>query len=220
LRAVRLDGWKQAWLLPAGSSGVVTLTYLPDAYYRDAIIGGLGSLALIMLIAVWPGTLVPWPRRGRGGGEGAGRGAAGRDRGGAGRGAAPAVAAADVRSRRTGLGPGFSSAVTSATVACALLLTGFWLGGYPGAVILIVATGLFMAAVSYRRSRRYWLELSRPRVLAGLLLAAAASGAVGEHLLLTGNSGLPVAGLSGAVPQIICLVIVGRLAAALILPEP
>ena len=110
--------------------------------------------------------------------------------------------------------------MTSAAVACALLLTGFWLSGYPGAVILTVATGLFMAAVSYRRSHRYWLELSRPRVLTGLLLAAAASGAVGEHLLLTGNSGLPVAGLSGAVPQIICLVIIGRLAAALILPEP
>jgi arabinofuranan 3-O-arabinosyltransferase len=220
LRAVRLDGWKQGWLLPAGTSGVVTLTYLPDAHYRDAIIGGLATLALIVLVAVWPATLVPRRRRGGGGREGAVRGAAGRDREGAGGGAAPAVAATDARPRRTGLGPEFSSAVTSAAVACALLLTGFWLGGYPGAVILTAATGLFMAAVSYRRSHRYWLELSRPRVLAGLLLAAAASGAVGEHLLLTGNSGPPVAGLSGAVSQIICLVIVGRLAAALILPEP
>ena len=34
LRAVRLDGWKQAWLLPAGTAGVVTLTYLPNAIYR------------------------------------------------------------------------------------------------------------------------------------------------------------------------------------------
>jgi hypothetical protein len=54
LRAVRLDGWKQAWLLPAGTSGVVTLTYQPDQPYLAAVIGGLALLALIMLVAAWP----------------------------------------------------------------------------------------------------------------------------------------------------------------------
>jgi arabinofuranan 3-O-arabinosyltransferase len=57
LRAVRLDGWKQAWLLPAGTAGAVTLTYLPQTLYRDAIVGGLGALLLVMLVAVWPGAL-------------------------------------------------------------------------------------------------------------------------------------------------------------------
>src|SRR5262249_29895722 len=43
LRAVRIDGWKQAWLLPAGTAGTVVLTYAPGAGYRDAIVGGLGT---------------------------------------------------------------------------------------------------------------------------------------------------------------------------------
>ena len=54
LRAVRLDGWKQAWLLPAGAAGLVTLTYLPNAVYCAAIFGGLSSLALILLLAFRP----------------------------------------------------------------------------------------------------------------------------------------------------------------------
>jgi arabinofuranan 3-O-arabinosyltransferase len=204
LRAVRLDGWKQAWLLPAGTAGVVTLTYPPGALYRVAIAGGLGALALVLLVALWPA--VP----------------------GAGRGRAPVTAAAPGRSRRSRrsrrerrirVGPGSAGALTAAAIVCGLLLAGFWLGGYPGAVILVAATGLFLAAASYRHSRRSWLELSRPRVLAGLLLAAAACGAAGEHLLLAGGSSLVVTGLWNVVPQIICLVVLGRLAAALILPD-
>jgi hypothetical protein len=161
-----------------------------------------------MLIAVWPWALGAL-RRGRGGPGAAGGG-----------GAAPVAATAAARSWRIHPDPRVSSAATWAAVACGLSLTGFWLAGYPGAAILTLATGLFMAAASYRRSSRYWLELSRPRVVTGLLLAASACGATGEHLLLDGNSGLLVTGLSGAVPQVICLIIVGRLAAALILPDP
>jgi hypothetical protein len=110
--------------------------------------------------------------------------------------------------------------VTSVAAACGLLLAGFWLGGPLGAAILTAATWLFMAAISYRRSRRFWLESARPRLLTGLLLAALACGAVGERLLWAGGSGLVVTGLWNAAPQVICLIITGRLAAALILPEP
>jgi hypothetical protein len=119
----------------------------------------------------------------------------------------------------------WTPAWVSTGVACGLLiggllLCGFWLGGYPGAIILTVATGLFMGAASYRHSRPLWADLARPRLVAGLLLAAAASGALGERLLLGGDSGPAVTGLRDAVPQVICLVILGRVAAALILPEP
>ena len=68
---VRLDGWEQAWLLPAGSTGQVTLTYLPNASYRGR----------------WPAAWPPWccsgwPRSGPGGGVAARcRWAAGPDRG-------------------------------------------------------------------------------------------------------------------------------------------
>ena len=41
-------------------------------------------------------------------------------------------------------------------VPCVLLLAGLWLGGYPGAAILAVATGLFTVAFSYRRRHRVW----------------------------------------------------------------
>ena len=46
-----------------------------------------------------------------------------------------------------------------ASLAGPLLL---WLGGYLGAAILTIATGLFVAAFSYRHRHRLWLELSRP----------------------------------------------------------
>jgi len=212
LRALRLDGWKQAWLLPAGTAGVVTLTYLPDTLYREAIIGGLGALALVMLAAVWPGAPL-WRRRPRPGPAPV---------------AGPALMAGPVpvagpvaaRSPRLRLRRGPLTVLAGAGVVGGLLLSGFWLGGYPGAVILIASTGVFMAAVSYRRSRRGWLELSRPRVLTALLLVAAACAALGEHLQLAGSSGPVATGLWNAVPQVICLVIVGRLATALILPDP
>ncbi len=55
LRPVRLDGWKQGWLVPAGTKGAVQLTYGPDRPQRAAIAVGLGMLALLLLVAVWPG---------------------------------------------------------------------------------------------------------------------------------------------------------------------
>jgi hypothetical protein len=77
----------------------VRLVYLPNVPYHDAILGGLGALALILLVALV-----------------------------ARRGAAPVAAAAAARSRRFRLGPRFSSAMTTAAVACGLLLTGVLAG--------------------------------------------------------------------------------------------
>jgi hypothetical protein len=58
LRPERLDGWEQAWLLPAGSAGRVTLSYRPDGPFRLSVFGGLAALLVIMIIA-W----APWRRR-------------------------------------------------------------------------------------------------------------------------------------------------------------
>src|SRR5205814_4971587 len=52
LQPVRLDGWKQAWVLPAGTNGVVTLTYQPESLYRAAVVGGLAALAVVLVVAV------------------------------------------------------------------------------------------------------------------------------------------------------------------------
>ncbi|MET7465036.1 alpha-(1-_3)-arabinofuranosyltransferase family protein [Nonomuraea sp. NPDC005501] len=52
LRPVRIDGWKQAWELPAGTSGTVRLEYGPDRAYWLALALGLGGIAALALLAL------------------------------------------------------------------------------------------------------------------------------------------------------------------------
>ncbi|RFU41010.1 DUF3367 domain-containing protein, partial [Actinomadura logoneensis] len=52
LRPVRLDGWRQGFEVPAGTSGTITLRYAPDTAYRGALFGGLALLALLVPVAV------------------------------------------------------------------------------------------------------------------------------------------------------------------------
>jgi arabinofuranan 3-O-arabinosyltransferase len=57
LQPVRIDGWRQAWVVPAGAGGVVHLDFQPDRPYRGAL--ALGFLALIALgLLAW----APKPR--------------------------------------------------------------------------------------------------------------------------------------------------------------
>jgi arabinofuranan 3-O-arabinosyltransferase len=50
LTAVRLSGWEQGWIVPAGVSGVMTMNFKPDQTYRAALLfGGLFLLALLIL---------------------------------------------------------------------------------------------------------------------------------------------------------------------------
>ncbi|GAA1998621.1 alpha-(1-_3)-arabinofuranosyltransferase [Nocardiopsis rhodophaea] len=46
LEPVRLDGWKQAWQLPAGTHGTVTLSYAPDGIYHLAL--GVGAVLALL----------------------------------------------------------------------------------------------------------------------------------------------------------------------------
>ena len=57
---VRLDG-EQAWLLPAGSHGAVTLTYQPNTSYQRALACGL-ALVLLGLVALQLGGAAGWLR--------------------------------------------------------------------------------------------------------------------------------------------------------------
>ncbi|MFI1393841.1 alpha-(1-_3)-arabinofuranosyltransferase family protein [Streptomyces sp. NPDC020681] len=50
LESVRLDGWQQAWVVPAGASGTVNLEFEPSKPYRAALIGGV--IALVALTAL------------------------------------------------------------------------------------------------------------------------------------------------------------------------
>lgn len=65
LKPVRLDGWKQGWIVPAGTNSLVTLTYKPDTIYRGALFGGLGVVVLFIVISLIPSRrtapLIPLP---------------------------------------------------------------------------------------------------------------------------------------------------------------
>jgi arabinofuranan 3-O-arabinosyltransferase len=50
---VRLDGWRQAWVLPKNTEGAVEITYAPDRWYRGGLLAGfLLILSLVLLAAV------------------------------------------------------------------------------------------------------------------------------------------------------------------------
>ncbi|MEU4831974.1 alpha-(1-_3)-arabinofuranosyltransferase family protein [Streptosporangium sp. NPDC023615] len=51
LEPARLDGWRQAWLLPPGD-GTVVMTYAPDGLYRAALIVGWALVALVAALAL------------------------------------------------------------------------------------------------------------------------------------------------------------------------
>ena len=126
------------------------------------------------------------------------------------------------RVARAGAGArvGLTTTLATAAVVGCLLLAGLWLSGYPGAVILTAATALFAVAVSYRRAHWAWYQLSRPWVVAALLLAAAVCAVVGGQLLLAGVTGPLMTALVSTAPQVICLAVAGRLAAALVVGDP
>jgi arabinofuranan 3-O-arabinosyltransferase len=50
LKPVSLEGWEQGWIMPAGKSGILTMTFTPDHSYRAGLaIGALFLLALVIL---------------------------------------------------------------------------------------------------------------------------------------------------------------------------
>ncbi len=53
LQATRADGWKQAWLVPAGSAGVVHLEFEPATSYTWAVVaGGVGVLLVVLVLLI------------------------------------------------------------------------------------------------------------------------------------------------------------------------
>ncbi|GAA1016207.1 coagulation factor 5/8 type [Acrocarpospora pleiomorpha] len=62
LTAVRLDGWRQAWILPPGASEHrVTLEYPPETSYRAALVAGFVLVMVLVALARWrrPGVAIP-----------------------------------------------------------------------------------------------------------------------------------------------------------------
>jgi arabinofuranan 3-O-arabinosyltransferase len=206
LLPVQLDGWKQGWLLPAGTRGLVTLSYRPQAPYRLSVAGGLIALAVIAVIG-W----VPLWRRRR-------------------------VAAADTVQASPRWRPRWPGwLVTSAWVAESAAI-GLWVGGAPGAILLPAATLLFVVVIAYRDAAGGGSGGSSPRHAPGpaarilaaaasawmtlaLVLAAAVCTVLGARLSqATATFGAGQL-LSLTVPQVLCIVVVARLLAAVLVPD-
>lgn len=54
LRAITVNGWQQGWVVPAGTGGMVSLTFPSNLTYRVGLFGGLALLPLLALLALLP----------------------------------------------------------------------------------------------------------------------------------------------------------------------
>ena len=61
LAPVTLDGWQQAFVVPAGAGGKVVLAFTPATGYRQALVVSIAAVALVIVAAAWPS----WRRRRR-----------------------------------------------------------------------------------------------------------------------------------------------------------
>ncbi|WP_242424842.1 DUF3367 domain-containing protein [Frankia sp. EI5c] len=73
LTAVRIDGWAQGWIVPAGEGGTIVIENHPGQAFRRNLLIGLGLVLILLAIAVVPDSVGAERRRGRqerGGGTG------------------------------------------------------------------------------------------------------------------------------------------------------
>ncbi|MGA5462194.1 DUF3367 domain-containing protein [Mycobacterium sp. NPDC050041] len=61
LTPVVVNGWQQGWVVPAGTSGTITLGFASSALYRAGLVGGLCLLPLLALLAWLPARRRPRP---------------------------------------------------------------------------------------------------------------------------------------------------------------
>ncbi|SPT50675.1 Domain of uncharacterised function (DUF3367) [Actinomadura madurae] len=180
LRAVRLDGWKQGWIVPEGTSGAVELTYTPDRAQRIAVVAGLNLLLVLLLAAV---------RRGRRAGR-----------------------RPDPRALVAGTGwPAWAAVGLAAAL-------GGWIAGVPGAAV----TAAVALGCGWARTRRSAVPraLASPWPVALAMLAGTGCLAAGLRLDLIDNPAAPSGAVGDIVPQLLGLVIVGRIAVELWRPRP
>jgi arabinofuranan 3-O-arabinosyltransferase len=54
LTPIVVNGWQQGWIIPAGYAGTIDLTFPLDKPYRWAIGIGLGLVAVLFVLTLWP----------------------------------------------------------------------------------------------------------------------------------------------------------------------
>ncbi|MCV7162179.1 DUF3367 domain-containing protein [Mycolicibacterium brisbanense] len=59
LEPVTVNGWQQGWVVPAGTTGTLTLSFDSNRPYRAGLIGGLALLPLLALLALLPARRAP-----------------------------------------------------------------------------------------------------------------------------------------------------------------
>ncbi|HYB16915.1 MAG TPA: hypothetical protein VEF71_15770, partial [Streptosporangiaceae bacterium] len=50
---VRLDGWQQGFVVPAGPGGTVTLSFRPAAAYHLALVASMLAVAILLALTAW-----------------------------------------------------------------------------------------------------------------------------------------------------------------------
>ena len=68
LEPIRVDGWRQAWIVPAGAAGTVSLDFAPATPYRWGLLAGLLAVIALLVLALVrqrPATAAPpvWSSR-------------------------------------------------------------------------------------------------------------------------------------------------------------
>ena len=58
LVSTRMDGWQQAWVVPAGAGGLVRLDFAPGATYHAALLAGIPLVLLLLALALLPSAVV------------------------------------------------------------------------------------------------------------------------------------------------------------------
>ncbi|MGP8010535.1 MAG: hypothetical protein ACLPKZ_09820, partial [Acidimicrobiales bacterium] len=51
LRPVRIDGWQQGWIVPAGRGGTISVTFGPESLYRISLLVGAFLLLGVFVLA-------------------------------------------------------------------------------------------------------------------------------------------------------------------------
>src|SRR5262249_38454658 len=87
---------------------------------------------------------------------------------------------------------------------------GLLLDGYPGAVLVPAV------AAAARIPPPGWRQRTGPWLLGGLFTIALVIGAIGQRLVLARAAAPPVPATAHPVPEVLCLIVVGGLAAMLI----
>jgi arabinofuranan 3-O-arabinosyltransferase len=158
LRAATLDGWQQAFIVPAGRGGTITLSFRPAGLYHDGIV--VSGALLLILVAVAIGT--GWLRRRRSRGADAEAG-----------GSLPA------RTRQEQLSPGSGLAHRGGFKNLIILV--------PLAAVLVVAGGPVAVAVPVLAIIDNWRPQWLPRIAFGAMLAAGFTAAAAKNPATLGS---------------------------------